>query len=100
MFTRETTLVSFENMMMSIFNAMGIVLDKNYPLQPDEAPWCNAATGKQVMDYFPIMTKNVQMPKWNKRYQRYKTMIVSCTGQTDVMQLQEVEHAGCNCTIA
>lgn len=79
---------------------MGVVVDKNYPLLPDEEPWCNPSISKAVMDYFPVMVRNMQMPKWNKRYQRYKTMIVSCTGETDVLQLHDVEHAGCNCTIA
>lgn len=87
-------------MMMSIFCGMCVIIDKNYPPLPDEAPWCSASISKSLMDYFPVITRTMHMPKWNKRYQRYQTMIISCAGETDLLQLHDVEHAGCNCIIA
>lgn len=94
---------AFENFGACIAGSMGILISKKFPFLPDEKPWCGDAVRNDFMSQMPpFPIRKILMKKWNRRYQRFKTMVVSVMGQVDLLNLQETspEHADCNCVIA
>ena len=93
----------FENFGVCIASAMGILVDPKYPFLPDDKPWCGEALRNDFMSKMPpFPIRGMLMKKWNRRYQRFKTMIVSIAGTEDVLKLQETQpnQAACHCIIS
>jgi len=63
----------------SVINALGVSID-DIPAESigDIAPWCNEKLGKEFYANIPWIARAFFFPCWNRKYQRYKTMIQHC----------------------
>lgn len=88
----------FENFAAAILYAMGEEINK-VDRYPDDTYWAGPLTRAEMLAAFPYPVRALLIPGWNKRYQRFKTMIHSLNGEQDLIQLLD-QQAGCACIIA
>lgn len=92
---------SGELFLCSILDSMGYCF-KNYSFRPEDTRWCGEDGVKVILGDVPYPVRAFIFPGFNKRYQRYKTIISAIGGDRDVLNLYRTdgtEHAGCACTI-
>jgi hypothetical protein len=79
---------NFENIGCSVLDAMGIEIG-GVSLLPGEKGWCNEKVQEDFLSNFPPPVRQNVLPIWNKRYQKYKQMILSIQGTEDVLHVQD-----------
>lgn len=92
---------SGEMFLCSILDSMGYTF-KNFSFRPEDTRWCSEDGIKIILGDVPYPVRAFIFPGFNKRYQRYKTIITAMTGDRDVLNLYHphgTEQAGCACHI-
>lgn len=91
---------NFENFACSVIYATGGTIS-NVPHRDGDTCWAGEKTRADFLLAFPYPVRALLLPGWNKRYQRYKTMILSVCGEVDVLHIQD-QQPGCapGCVIA
>lgn len=93
---------SGEMFLCSILDSMGYCF-KNYSFRPEDTRWTGEDGIKIILGDVPYPVRAFIFPGFNKRYQRYKTLITAIGGDRDVLNLYRTdgtEQAGCACVIA
>lgn len=91
-----------EMFLCSILDSMGYCF-KNYSFRPEDTRWIEEDGIKIILGDVPYPVRAIIFPGFNKRYQRYKTLITAIEGDRDILNLYRTdgtEQAGCACTIA
>jgi hypothetical protein len=91
---------SGEVLLCSILDSMGYCF-KNYSFRPEDTRWIGEDGVKVVLGDVPYPVRAFIFPGFNKRYQRYKTLITAIEGDHDVLNLYHIgpEQAGCTCVV-
>mmetsp|Transcript_15202 Transcript_15202/g.16487 ORF Transcript_15202/g.16487 Transcript_15202/m.16487 type:complete len:285 (+) Transcript_15202:100-954(+) len=92
---------AFENLAAAVLYAAGIEIS-NIEHYPEDTYWGGPEARAELFAAFPYPVRAFLLPGWNKRYQRYKTMIHSVVGDRDILHLQD-QQGGCtagSCIIA
>lgn len=90
----------FEDFGCAVIHAMGHDFN-GYPRADDEKGWAGPALQKHILHAFPLPVRMLLVPKWNKRFHKWKKMITSVAGTVDELHLQDKpeRRASASCAI-
>lgn len=90
----------FENFCAAIVYSIGVEVG-GIPLDENDKGWANSSLQKEFLSSMPTFpVRMILLPKWNKRFQRFRIMINSVKSNVDVLHLQDIPPTGCSCIIA
>lgn len=73
----------FQNFLCSILHAMGYVFP-GCAKRPEEQGWAGRVLREKIFQSVPIITRNMNMQAWNKRYQDLEEFVVAAAGDVEI----------------